>query len=355
MIVDMIRNDLGRICDPGTVKVRALFDVERYWTVLQMTSTVEGVTSASFTEIIEALFPCASVTGAPKIRTMEIIRDLETEARGVYTGCVGYVLPGRRARFSVAIRTVWVDVVSGAAEYGVGGGIVWDSSPAQEYEESLLKGRALVAPLPQFDLLETMLWEAQAGYFLLDRHLGRLAGSARYFGYPLNLAELGARLDEIEGSMPGPRCKVRVLAASDGSWTIGSSALSSDDDRVELLVVFADTAVDSSDVFLYHKTTNRIVYENAINGAISDDVILVNERKEITEFTVGNIIIEKGGKRLTPPVESGLLAGTFRGFLLDRGEIEEAVLRPEDALNSPRIWLINSVQKWTPVTLVTNL
>lgn len=354
MIVDMIRNDLGKICEPGTVRVPSLFDVERFWTVLQMTSTVEGMTTASFSEIMTALFPCASVTGAPKVRTMEIIRQLETGARGVYTGCIGYVLPDRRAKFSVAIRTAWLDVASGSAEYGVGGGVVWDSSASEEYQECLLKAGALTTSVPQFDLLETILWEQEDGYFLLDRHLDRLVGSARYFGYSISLPELEARLVDIEGSMPGPRCKVRVLAACDGSCTIETSALQPHDYRGKLLVEFSNKTVDSSNVFLYHKTTHRLIYENAIDGANCDDVILVNERNEITEFTVGNIVVERDGQQLTPPVESGLLSGTFRGFLLDRRDIDEAVLRPEDVVNSTRIWLINSVWKWTPVTLVTD-
>lgn len=351
MIVDMIRNDLGKICDPGTVRVRSLFDVERFWTVLQMTSTVEGMTSAPVAEIFAALFPCASVTGAPKVRTMQIIRELETAPRGVYTGCIGYLLPGRRAKFSVAIRTAWIDSKASLAEYGVGGGIVWDSSPGAEYDECLLKSRALTAVVPEFDLLETMLWEEGRGYFLLRGHLQRLAGSARFFSYPLNLSALEERLDRLQRSMPGPRSKVRLLLRRAGDIEIQRSPIVGLDITENITVEVSKKTVDSGNIFLFHKTTNRVVYQEAIGGSKCDDVILMNERGEITESTVANIVVEKDGKLVTPPVRCGLLPGTFREELLGRGEIAESVLLLDDLLGSPRIMLINSVQKWIPVTL----
>lgn len=351
MIVDMIRNDLGKICEPGTVRVVKLFDVERFWTVLQMTSTVEGLTTASLSEIMTALFPCASVTGAPKVRTMEIIRELETGPRGAYTGCIGYVLPGRRATFSVAIRTAWVDGPSSSADYGVGGGIVWDSSPAEEYEECLLKARALTASVPRFELLETILWETDGGYFLLDRHLGRLARSARHFGYPVDLDSLQEELELLAIAMPGPRCKVRVLVARDGSVEIERSTIPAQV-AASFEVGISHNIVDSQNVFLYHKTTHRAVYENAMNGIKYADVLLVNERGEITESTTANVVIESQGKRITPALSCGLLAGTFRQYLLEKKELEEVVIRHEDLLENARVWLINSVRRWVPIRLV---
>ena len=192
MIVDMIRNDMGRIAEVGSVRVPALFEVERYPTVLQMTSTVTSRTNASVADVFKALFPCASITGAPKVSAMGIIADLEPAARGVYTGAIGYLAPGGRAQFNVAIRTVVVDRQTGRATYGVGSGVVWDSDADEEYDECLLKARVLGVQRPDFELLETMLWRPETGVFLLDRHLERLAGSAEYFGMAVDLGEYRA-------------------------------------------------------------------------------------------------------------------------------------------------------------------
>ncbi|MFH1569571.1 MAG: aminodeoxychorismate synthase component I, partial [Gemmatimonadota bacterium] len=184
MIVDLLRNDLGRVSAVGSVGVPRLWEVERYETVLQMTSTVTSRLrpGVGLVELMQALFPCGSITGAPKVRTMEIIAELESSPRGVYTGAIGCISPGPECRFSVAIRTAVLDTADGALEFGVGGGITWDSSAAGEYEECLVKARLLRERRPDFDLLETMLHEPGAGYFLLERHLERLASSARYFG-----------------------------------------------------------------------------------------------------------------------------------------------------------------------------
>ncbi len=192
MIVDMMRNDIGRIARAGSVRVSDLFRVERYPTLWQMTSCVSAETLASVAEIFAAMFPCASVTGAPKASTMRIIAETETAPRRIYTGSIGLIAPGRRARFNVAIRTVLVDKERQQAEYGVGGGVVWDSTPDGEYRECMLKARILTARRPEFSLLESMLWTPDVGqianlsswqignlphgggYWLLDEHLQRL-------------------------------------------------------------------------------------------------------------------------------------------------------------------------------------
>ena len=193
MIVDMIRNDMGRVAEVGSVRVPVLFEVERYPTVLQMTSTVTSRTNVSVADVFKALFPCASITGAPKVSAMGIIADLEPAARGVYTGAIGYLAPGGRAQFNVAIRTVVVDRQTGRATYGVGSGVVWDSDADEEYDECLLKARVLAAERPDFELLETMLWRPETGVFLLDRHLERLADSAEYFGIAVDLGASSMR------------------------------------------------------------------------------------------------------------------------------------------------------------------
>ena len=210
MIVDMIRNDLGRVANAGSVRVASAYDIERYPTVYQMTSTVEAKTQASIGDIMSVLFPCASVTGAPKVRTMEIITELEKEPRGVYCGAIGYVAPGRNARFNVAIRTVMVDRESGRAEYGVGGGIVWESEAGDEYRECLSKAAVLTAELPEFELLETILWTPEEGYFLLDKHLKRLKQSAEYFDFEFREDDVAEKLMGLSVMLGRSTQKIRA-------------------------------------------------------------------------------------------------------------------------------------------------
>ncbi|MFN2188550.1 MAG: aminodeoxychorismate synthase component I, partial [Candidatus Promineifilaceae bacterium] len=286
MIVDMIRNDMGRVGRVGSVHVPSLFDVERYPTLWQMTSTVRSETDASITDILRALFPCASITGAPKVSTMDIISRLESTPRGAYTGCIGVISPDRRAQFNVAIRTVVVDRQSGKAEYGVGGGIVWDSTSKDEYRECQTKALVLTQPPPRFQLLESILWQPEEGYFLLEEHLSRVSNSAEYFDYALDSVQLRETLMAFAATLPGMPAKVRVLVDEDGMIQVEAAALiPSDGVRLRLSI----TPVSSKDVFLYHKTTHRDVYDRANDGlADCDDVILWNERKELTETTTAN-------------------------------------------------------------------
>ncbi len=354
MIVDMIRNDFGRIARTGSVSVPALFTVERYPTLLQMTSTVTAETAAPLSEILAATFPCASITGAPKVSTMRIIHDLEPEPRGVYTGAIGFIAPGRRAQFNVAIRTVTIDRQRGRAVYGVGSGVVWDSDARAEYDECLLKARVLHARSEResdFQLLESLRWTPDEGYFLLERHLQRLSESAEYFNFrPARttvenaLAETAARL-----SNPG---KVRLLVDRHGQIESAATPLEKSAPPVPLRVGLARQPVSSADVRLYHKTTRRKVYDVArASRPDCDDVILWNERGELTETTIANLVLEIDGRRYTPPVSSGLLAGTMRANLLERGEVTEQVLMLEDLSRAGGIWLINSVRGWMPAIM----
>jgi len=347
MIVDMMRNDMGRIAETGSVCVRSLFDVERYPTLWQMTSTVIAITDAPFRDIMAALFPSASITGAPKPRTMQIIAELETTPRHIYTGCIGFITPGRRAQFNVAIRTVLINKDSGNAEYGVGGGIVWDSVSREEYLECQIKARVLLKRHPPFSLLETMLWTPEDGYFLLDEHLQRLRDSAKYFGITLDLADVLEQLKALTVSSFDRPHKARLLVAQDGAISCESSPLDESEKHHPIQLRLAPTPVNSSNPFLYHKTTNRRIYDDARNARPDcDDVILWNEKGEITETCVGNIIVFHNGKFITPPVSCGLLPGTFRTRLIDDGKIAEAVLTVEDLKKSNNIFVINSVRMW---------
>jgi para-aminobenzoate synthetase/4-amino-4-deoxychorismate lyase len=353
MIVDMARNDLGRICRTGSVRAPELFTLERYPTVWQMTSTVSGRTSAPVADILRALFPPASVTGAPKPRATRIISELETTPRGVYTGCIGFIAPGRRARFNVAIRTACFDFAERVVEYGVGGGIVWDSTSAAEYEECLLKARIVTTPLPEFALLETLLWEPEGGYFLLDGHLERLSRSARYFGVPADLAAIRERLARLaEGFAPCAQ-RVRLTLAGDGSSACTAEPLAPLPAPVRLGIAAAPVASD--DPFLHHKTTHRPVYEDALASCPgSDDVVLWNERGEVTETTIANLVVELDGERVTPPVECGLLAGVFRSHLIDQGLVRERRLALDELRRASRIWVVNSVRRWRDAVLMGN-
>lgn len=343
MIVDMVRNDLGRIARIGSVRVPDLFTVERYPTVWQMTSTVTAESQASFVEIIQALFPCASITGAPKPRTTQIIRRLESAPRRAYTGAIGYFAPGRQAQFNVAIRTVLVDRKAGTAEYGVGGGIVWDSTAENEYEEIQIKARVLMDKHPDFSLFESLLWTPQDGYALLDRHLQRMADSAIYFAYPFRVDQARETLDRLgRGLDPQPH-KVRLALAGDGSFSCDATPLADIPKADPARLGLAPGPVRSDDVFLYHKTTHRSAYE-AAGRADCDETILWNERGEVTETTSANLAFALDGKLVTPPVSSGLLAGTYRAEMIAAGQLSEKIIRVEDLPRCTRILVINSVR-----------
>jgi para-aminobenzoate synthetase/4-amino-4-deoxychorismate lyase len=355
MIVDMIRNDMGRIADIGSVHATRLFDIERYPTLWQMTSTVTATTDASLCNIMAALFPCASITGAPKPRTMKIIADLETTPRSIYTGCIGFMAPGRISQFNVAIRTVLIDRDTGDAEYGVGGGILWESESGDEYMECKIKARVLGVRQPRFSLLESMLWTPDDGYFLLHDHLRRLSDSAAYFSIAFDLEQVREKLAELAASHSDSPHKVRLLVAQDGEVSGRSSPLNGSNETRPVRLGLASAPVDSSNPFLYHKTTNRQVYDDARNACSEcDDVILWNEKGEITESCVGNIVVLLDGKMVTPNVSCGLLPGTFRARLIDDGKIAEGIVKVGDLTRSKHIFVINSVRKWRKAVLKGN-
>lgn len=350
MIVDMIRNDIGRIAKIGSVHVPELFTIEKYPTLFQMTSTVKAKIHASVTEIFSALFPCASITGAPKVSTMEIIADLETSSRKIYCGSIGFIAPNRKARFNVAIRTALVDKQESKAEYGVGGGIVWDSTPADEYDEALLKARVLTdPPQKEFCLFETLLWTPEDGYYLLDRHVARILDSAEYFSFaaedPRN--KIRQFLIGLSSGLDAPQ-RVKVFLNSKGEVS-GEARGFQPSDKI-FKVCLAGGPVNSNDRFLFHKTTNREPYERAAVAGF-DDVLLFNEKGELTEFTIGNLVVQMAGNLFTPPVECGLLGGTFRAELIARSEVKERVLRVQDLAGCEAVFLVNSLRKWVRVLL----
>ncbi len=350
MIVDLMRNDVGRVAEAGSVQVTSLYDVERYPTVLQMTSTVEADLrpDTSLTDIMCALFPPGSVTGAPKISTMRLIAELESSPRGVYCGALG-VVERNRAQFNVPIRTIWLDRTSGIAEYGTGSGITADARAKDEYDELLTKTVAVARPWPRFELLETM--RAENGTIVrLDRHLRRMAESADYFGYDFCLDRAEAQLQEAVAGAPMP-ARVRLLLSADGNVRVEVYDLEELPEARRVSV--AKSNVDSRNRFLFHKTTQRALYETQLReaGAVFD-VLLYNERGEITEFTRANVVVQIGGQKYTPARSCGLLAGVFREELLEQGFIVERVVRRDELAQADRVWWINSLREWVDVELV---
>jgi para-aminobenzoate synthetase / 4-amino-4-deoxychorismate lyase len=379
MIVDLLRNDLSKVCRPGSVQVPALYETMPYETLIQMTSTVEGRLNpgVSYTELFQALFPCGSVTGAPKIRAMQLIRELEARPRGVYCGAIGFAAPDGRAVFNVAIRTLVLQ--DGRGVMGTGSGIVWDSAPEAEYRECLLKAKFLeegqgerenesenvwgygrVGVLGKggkgergnegegedFSLIETMRWE-DGHVALLEKHLDRLRHSAGFFRFPFDEPSLRRAVDDATaGLQPEHAHRVRIMLNREGALNISAQPLGEVSERVYRVTV-SEQRIDSDDVFFYHKTTLRGEYETAYAEARQagfDEVLFLNERGEVTEGSRTNVFIRAGTALYTPPVSAGLLGGVYRRHLLEtRPEASERVLYLDDLLRADAAYLCNAV------------
>jgi para-aminobenzoate synthetase/4-amino-4-deoxychorismate lyase len=358
MIVDLMRNDLGKVCEIGSVHVPRLFEVHRLRTVLQMVSTVSGTLrpGATVSSLFRALFPCGSVTGAPKISAMRALRRLETSPRGVYTGAIGILLPGGDMTFSVAIRTVTLR--NGRAKAGAGGGIVWDSDPREEYREACLKGGYLSEPSFSFQLIETFLWSPGTGFRFLPEHLRRLASSARYFGFRFREENVRSALHSAlrKEKAAGPR-RIRLLLEGSGEVSVEVSPLSPVRKGTgPARVTISTVGVSSRDPFVRHKTTHRGWRDKELQKARADgfdEVIFLNERGEVTEGAITNLFVEAAGRLLTSPAACGLLEGIRRRRVLaDRSlRASERVLYPEDLRTCRRILLTNSVRGVMPAVL----
>lgn len=368
MIVDMMRNDLGKVARPGSVQVRALFESEAYPTVYQLVSEVQAKTTVSQLELLRALFPCASITGAPKAATQALLRRLEKGPRGVYTGAIGYLAPGRRAAFAVGIRTVtWEGGAVGAPallRFGTGGGIVWDSDAAAEYREcqakaSILYGpespgpSILAAPTEPMALFETLLYRPRSGFFLLGRHLDRLLGSAAHFGFPARREDLEARLEAAVAGFPAGRCRVRLLLSAAGTVSIEATAFPCEGPRPDLLLAVDDRPVASEDPLLRHKITWRQRYEEALaRQPGAGEVALFNERGELTETTRGNLVLRFGHELLTPAAECGLLPGVYRAELLARGRLRPARLPLAALAEADEVFHLSALRGWWRCRLI---
>ena len=356
MIVDLLRNDLGRVAEFGSVVVDDLFTIEKYQTVWQMTSGISADLrpDVALCDVFAALFPCGSITGAPKASSMRIIADVEDAPRGVYCGAIGYSGPDASV-FNVPIRTMVLE--EGKGEMGIGSGIIFDSDPEAEWQETLLKGNFLTRHQPDFQLIETLLWQPGSGYWLIDEHLDRLADSAAYFLFGCDKEQVIAQLAAQARTFDSPM-RVRLLLHRDGKLSVAATELDTNA-RPEIepaagsgplpKVLFSKQRTDPESIHLFHKTTQRQLYIEERQQALDKgfvDVLFVNKSGEVTEGSISNIFITVIGDDtlLTPPVNCGLLGGTFRRFLLDQGRAVEKVLTREDLRHADAVYVGNSVR-----------
>jgi para-aminobenzoate synthetase / 4-amino-4-deoxychorismate lyase len=341
MILDLLRNDLGRISKFGSVRVRKIFAIEKYETLYQMVSEVESELreEIKFSDVIKNIFPCGSVTGAPKIRTMEIINELEEESRGIYTGAVGLIHQDK-IKFNVAIRTMEINPKSGEGELGIGSGVVWDSEPEKEYDEVILKSNFLLNPIPYFELFETMKYE-NGTIVRLAEHFERLKETASYFLFkykPPKSPEWGLLNDR--------EYRIRMVLNKNGEIKFEHKTL--EELPSEIKIIISDKIVSTQNLFQYFKTTNRKLYNDehtfySLKGFY--DVIFINEKNQVTEGAISNIFIKKGGLWYTPPVSCGILPGVFRKLWLRKDiNVKEDVLYKDDLLIADEIVMTNSLR-----------
>ena len=355
MILDLMRNDISRISEIGSVEVTKYFSVETFPTLHQMISEVTGKLKKNLTisELLKALFPPGSITGAPKVRAMEIINELEQQPRGIYTGTIGYFEPKRTTEtfpntyFNVAIRTVCIKE-NGIGTLGIGSGVVSDSKAASEYDECRLKMKFLTEKTNDFQLIETMAFIPDKGYLYYKHHLQRLSKSADYFQYKLSLEQIEEKLETLKTEISDATHMVRLLLSENGKVDITAKVFEVPSSSKIMKFVISDQRMNSRNIFLYHKTTNRAFYDDEHKVQTSkhkcDEVIFLNEREELTEGSRTNLFIEKHNKIFTPPIESGLLAGTLRQSLLEERKIIEKKLSRDDLENADKIYLGNSVR-----------
>jgi len=332
MITDMIRNDLGKIS--RNVRVQKLFDLKVYNKVIQMTSTVQAECSSGLSEIMHAVFPCASITGAPKISAMNIIKEVEDSPRSVYCGSMGWWSPDGDGEFNVAIRTQIINHKDHSLEYGTGGAVIWDSTAEDEYRECFHKAAFMDSHIESFRLLESLLLD-EGIYLLPDEHLLRMKSASDFFHMNINWLQIKKTLADAAAEYSEGQWKVRLTSGSSGQVEIDVQMLILSLEPVKLVPDFFE--IRSGNPFLHYKTNQRYIHQQALRGL---------KKGEITEATSSNIMLVKDGFKLTSPAESGLLQGTFRSYLLKKGEIREMNIYESDLKSADEIWLINSVREW---------
>jgi para-aminobenzoate synthetase/4-amino-4-deoxychorismate lyase len=354
MIVDLLRNDLSRVAAPGSVSTPALFTVETYPTFHAMTSTVTGAMrpDVGLEDLLKALFPCGSVVGAPKIMASQVIARLEAEPRGVYCGAIGSIAPTGEMAFSVAIRTAVLQT-DGTGHYGVGGGVVADSVPADEYDEALLKARVVVDLAAPLELIETFRWEPGGGFQRLQRHLDRLSRSAEALGYRFDCDALVRSLEERSSAWPSEvPLRVRATLQPSGLFGLSATPLESAAEQ-PVRVMISDEVLDSADPFLRHKTSRRGRHEHAFRSAAAagyGEALLLNEEGQVADGSRSTVFVERDGRLVTPPISCGALPGVLRAELIERGRASEGELARSD-LENATIFLGSSLRGLRPALL----
>ena len=355
MIVDLLRNDLGRLAETGSVRVEKLFEVDAYRTVLQMTSTIKAKAKSAIhpIDIVCKLFPCGSVTGAPKIRAMQIIRELEVSARGVYTGAVGFFSPDGDFSFNVPIRTLAMQA-NGEVELGIGSGIVTDSSVQAEYAECLLKSNFVRESGVDVELFETFKLDSDARYDFLQEHLTRLRASAEYFGFAFSLEHAGKVLAE-HATRTSKTQRVRLSLDRHGTFSLTATDFADVSSMGIQGISISQHKTSPENVFLYHKTSARALYDSEYTHYQQKftcyDVLFFNSKDELTEASRHNVFLELNGSLFTPPIACGLLPGILRQHMLDSGRAQEKILSRDDLAKATKVFLGNSVRGLIPVTL----
>jgi len=346
MIVDMMRNDLGRFCELGSVRTPVLFEAEKYGTVWQMTSTVVGTVpqGSGVADVFAATFPGASVTGAPKKRTLEIIRELEPEPRGVYCGAIGLFMPGGDFTCNLPIRTL----VHRDSQYdlGIGAGIVWDSDEQAEYDETLLKSTFAFRIQPAMELFETLLLNRDREYAHLQNHIARLLASADYWDFAADEQAIRDLLAQVAAEAPDAPVVVRLSLNRAGRLTV-STRPAPDPPTGPATVRLSTKRVDSGDRLLYHKTNRRDLYDRERQAATDDglfEVIFANERDCLTEGAITNIFLRIDGHWVTPPITEGLLPGIWRQAFIDRTGSRQEPLPIEALSRAEEVLIGNSVR-----------
>ncbi len=348
MIVDLLRNDLARISVPGTVRTPALFAVESYPTFHALTSTIRADLRADvgLAERIGALFPCGSIVGAPKIRAGEVIRELEAEPRGAYTGAIGVIEPGGDMALNVAIRTA-VLTADGEGRYGVGGGVVADSDPDGEYDEALLKARVLSGLAEDYGLIETFRWTPAQGFVRLPGHFDRIARSARGLGFSFDAEAANEALARYAQPLAeqGEDLRVRLVLARTGALTLTHQILGPPP-AYPLRVGVGPERLEAGDPFLRHKTTHRPVQERAFahaQGLGWDEVLLLNGDGEVADGSRNSIFAQIGPRLVTPPIAAGALPGVLRSQLIEEGRAVAQSLSLGDLRRAERWFVGNSL------------
>lgn len=347
MIVDLLRNDIGKLCHFDSVKVTNQYNIEKFESIFQLTSEIRGkLGKKRISEIIKSLFPSGSITGAPKLRTMEIINEIEKEPRGIYTGLIG-IFKKNHSIANVAIRTLEINKNTNQCNLGIGSGIVWDSDPKNEFEEVILKAKFLNEPVEYFEIFESMLVENKE-VFLLEYHLKRLSKTADYFLFRFDVDLIKRSINrELESLNETKKYKIRLTLNKWGK--ISFKIIELDQQKQNLSVIISPNQIKSNKRFQYFKTTNRKLYDEELQQYKTkgyDELIYFNEKGNLAEGAITNILIRKDDKFYTPPVNTGILNGCYRQFILDMKDgVIEKEISLEELLNSEEIFLINSVRK----------